>query len=150
MKALIQRVTKASVTIDSAETRSIRNGLVIFLGVTHTDVSADADYLAIKVLGLRVFRDEFGKMNRSVNDIGGECLVISQFTLYGDARKGRRPSFVNAAAPDVAIPLYERFIKTLRESGGIEVKTGSFGADMLVEIANDGPVTLMLESERQI
>jgi D-tyrosyl-tRNA(Tyr) deacylase len=147
MKALVQRVSRASVAIAKLETRKISQGIVILLGVTQTDTGADADYLADKVLGLRIFRDELGKMNLSVRDIGGDCLVISQFTLYGDARKGRRPSFVAAAPAAIAEPLYERFLGTLRETGGITVLSGEFGADMSVEIINDGPVTLMLESE---
>jgi D-tyrosyl-tRNA(Tyr) deacylase len=150
MRALIQRVTKAAVTINNEEKRSIGPGLVVFLGITHTDIPADADYLANKIIDLRIFRDDSDKMNLSVLESKGDCLVVSQFTLYGDARKGRRPSFIAAAPPAIAIPLYERFIENLRKSGQITIHTGEFGADMLVEISNDGPVTLMIESERQI
>jgi D-tyrosyl-tRNA(Tyr) deacylase len=149
MRALVQRVLKASVTIKDEVTRSILRGLVVFIGVTHGDTAADADYLADKVLGLRVFRDELDKMNLSIREVSGECLVVSQFTLYADARKGRRPSFAAAAGPDIAIPVYEHFVNNLRNSGQIKVETGIFGADMVVEIINDGPVTLMLESEHQ-
>jgi D-tyrosyl-tRNA(Tyr) deacylase len=149
MKALIQRVLSAAVTINGGDRRAIGPGLVVFLGVTHTDTTAEADYIADKIIDLRIFRDELGKMNQSVRDIGGDCLVVSQFTLYGDTRKGRRPSFIAAAPPAIAVPLYERFVETLRKSGQITIQTGEFGADMLVEINNDGPVTLMIESERQ-
>ena len=119
----------------------------MFVGITHKDVIADAEYLADKTAGLRIFRDEFGKMNLSLRDVGGSCLVVSQFTLYGDAKKGRRPSFISAAPPEIAVPIYEHFIEVLRSREKIFVETGEFGADMLVDISNDGPVTLMLESE---
>jgi D-aminoacyl-tRNA deacylase len=149
MRALVQRVTKALVTIDGGDVRSIGAGLVIFLGVTHADSSADVDYLVDKIVSLRIFRDEFDKMNLSVRDISGSCLVISQFTLYGDTRKGRRPSFVEAARPETALPLYERFIASIASVEEIRTETGKFGSDMVVELSNDGPVTFMLESERQ-
>jgi D-aminoacyl-tRNA deacylase len=146
MRALLQRVIGASVTIDRGEVRRIGPGLVVFLGVKQDDRTSDVDYLVDKIVGLRVFRDESGKMNLSVSDIRGECLIVSQFTLYGDARKGRRPSFVTAAPPSIALPLYERFIDRLRNSENLVVQSGEFGADMVVEIKNDGPVTLMIES----
>ena len=150
MRALIQRVTNASVTINGCEKRSIGPGLVILIGITSTDTNAQCDYITQKIADLRIFRDELGKMNLSVRDISGECLVISQFTLYGDTRKGRRPSFVAAAPPLIAIPLYNYFIDSLQKCLLRDVITGEFGADMLVEILNDGPVTLTIESERQL
>ena len=149
MRAVVQRVTRAAVTIDGAERREIGGGLVALLGVGPDDTMADAEYLAEKVAGLRIFEDESGKMNLSVSEIGGACLVISQFTLFGDCRKGRRPSFTGAAPPDLATPLYEAFVNILRERYALPVQTGRFGADMLVEIHNQGPVTLMLDSKKQ-
>lgn len=148
MRTVIQRTLQASVTIrESGERRSIGTGLVVLLGVGHDDTPADADYLAEKLVGLRIFEDEAGKMNVSLSEIeGGAMLIVSQFTLLGDARKGRRPSFTDAAPPAVAIPLYERFVAAVK-SRGIAVQTGEFGAEMLVEIANDGPVTLIVESQ---
>ena len=148
MRAVVQRVAHGAVTIDRAERREIGKGLVVLLGVGAEDGTADADYLAEKVVGLRIFEDESGKMNLSVSEVGGEILVISQFTLYGDCRKGRRPSFIDAAAPEVAIPLYEAFLTFLRERASLPVQTGRFGADMRVEIHNDGPVTLLLDSKK--
>jgi D-tyrosyl-tRNA(Tyr) deacylase len=147
MRAVIQRALWASVTLkESDERREIGAGLLILLGVGHGDTHGDADYLAEKLVGLRIFEDEAGKMNRSLTDIpGGAMLIVSQFTLYGDARKGRRPSFTDAAPPSAAVPLYERFIASVM-AHGITVQTGEFGADMLVEVANDGPVTLIVES----
>ncbi len=146
MRALLQRVSKASVTVNGKITGKIGNGFVILLGVTHADGPAQVDWLANKVAGLRVFEDEAGKMNASLADVGGGLLVISQFTLYGDARKGRRPSFTSAARPEHAEPLVDHFVLRLRERG-FHVATGVFGAHMNVEIHNDGPVTLMLERE---
>jgi D-tyrosyl-tRNA(Tyr) deacylase len=147
MRALIQRVSSASVTIAGEMVGKIGPGLVILLGVTHDDDERDVAYLADKCINLRIFRDEQDKMNRSLLDVAGEALIISQFTLYGDTRKGRRPSFVDAALPEHAVPLYEKFIKAVEEQG-IKVATGRFGADMLVDIQNHGPVTLMVESKK--
>ncbi|MEM7333471.1 MAG: D-aminoacyl-tRNA deacylase [Chloroflexota bacterium] len=144
MKALLQRVSSASVTVNGRITGQIERGFCILLGVTHSDSTKEADWLVNKLIGLRVFEDEGGKMNLSIEDVGGEFLVVSQFTLYGDARKGKRPSFTNAARPDQAEPLVDYFITQLRERG-FKVGTGVFGAMMQVEINNDGPVTLMLE-----
>ena len=144
MRALIQRVSHASVTVDGRVVGQIGRGFVILLGVTHTDGRAEATWLAAKIAGLRVFDDEAGKMNRALADVGGELLVVSQFTLYGDARKGRRPSFTGAAAPERAEPLVDTFVEILREAG-FTVATGVFGAHMDVEIHNDGPVTMMIE-----
>jgi D-tyrosyl-tRNA(Tyr) deacylase len=147
MRALIQRVSSASVTIAGEMVGKIGPGLVILLGVTHDDDERDVAYLADKCVNLRIFRDEQDKMNRSLLDVLGEALIISQFTLYGDTRKGRRPSFVDAALPEHAVPLYEKFIKAV-EDQGVKVATGRFGADMLVDIQNHGPVTLMVESKK--
>lgn len=148
MRVLLQRVSRAEVRVrepQGARTAgAIGRGFALLVGFTHTDASADVDWMAEKVLGLRLFPDAEEKMNLGLADVGGALLVVSQFTLYGDARKGRRPSFVDAARPEHAVPLYERFIARLRE-GGTEVRTGEFGAMMDVELVNDGPVTLWLE-----
>jgi D-tyrosyl-tRNA(Tyr) deacylase len=144
VRALIQRVTRASVTVDGEVVGAIGTGLLVLVGVTHTDDAADAARLASKVAHLRVFDDDDGTMNRSVVDVGGAVLVVSQFTLYGDARKGRRPSWVDAARPEHAEPLVAAFATALGDEG-ITVETGRFRADMQVELVNDGPVTLALE-----
>jgi len=146
VRALLQRVSQASVTVNGRVVGQIGRGFVVLLGMTHADGPAQADWLANKVAGLRVFEDADGKMNASLTDVDGALLVISQFTLYGDARKGRRPSFTAAARPEQAEPLVDYFILRLREHG-FSVATGVFGANMDVEIHNDGPVTLMLERE---
>jgi len=146
VRAVLQRVSQASVTVNGRVVGQIGRGFVVLLGVTHADGPAQADWLANKVAGLRVFEDADGKMNASLTDVDGALLVISQFTLYGDARKGRRPSFTAAARPEQAEPLVDYFILRLREHG-FSVATGVFGANMDVEIHNDGPVTLMLERE---
>lgn len=145
MKAVVQRVSRASVIIDGEVVGAIGPGLMILLGVTHRDGEEQARWLANKVAGLRIYEDAEGKMNRSLTEVGGSALVVSQFTLYGDCRKGRRPSFTDAARPEVAEPLCERFIELLREGGVGQVESGVFGAHMMVEIHNDGPVTLILE-----
>ena len=147
MRALVQRVKEASVTIDGQVVGQIGNGMLILLGVKNGDTQAEADFLADKCLGLRIFSDDEGKMNLSAEDIGGEFLVVSQFTLYGNAMKGKRPSYIDAARPEVSEPLYEYFVARLR-SAGKKVETGQFGADMQVALVNDGPVTLMIEKER--
>lgn len=144
MRALIQRVSQASVSVDGQVVGQIGRGLVVLLGVTHADDAAAADWLATKVAGLRIFEDAEGKMNASLGDVDGAVLVVSQFTLYGDARKGRRPSFTDAARPGQAEPLVSHFAGQLRQLG-LPVAMGVFGAHMLVEIHNDGPVTMMLE-----
>ena len=144
MRALLQRVSRASVTVDGRVVGRIGRGFVVLLGVAHADTRAEAEWVAAKIAGLRVFDDEAGKMNRALPDVGGELLVVSQFTLYGDARKGRRPSFSDAAAPEQAEPLVDWFIDCLRRAG-FTVATGVFGAHMDVEIHNDGPVTLLVE-----
>lgn len=146
MRALIQRVTSASVAIDGITVGKIGKGLLILLGVSGNDTCAEADKLVEKMLKSRIFEDENGKMNLSVTDIRGECLVVSQFTLYADCRRGNRPDFMDAARPDKANELYEYFKKKLNESG-LKVECGVFGADMKVSLCNDGPVTIMLDTD---
>lgn len=145
MRAVVQRVTRARVTVESATTGEIQQGLVVLLGVGRDDSETDAEYLAAKITALRIFDDEQGKMNLSLKDVGGGMLVISQFTLYGDVRRGNRPSWIDAAAPEKAEPLYEFFITQVRRSLS-GVATGLFGAEMQVELVNDGPVTILLDS----
>jgi D-aminoacyl-tRNA deacylase len=144
MRVVLQRVSKASVTIGGRVAGAIERGFCLLVGFTHDDTDDRVDWMADKVAGLRLFSDAEGKMNLGLPEVQGALLVISQFTLYGDTAKGRRPSFIGAARPETAIPLYERFVAAFR-SRGLEVATGEFGADMLVEIHNDGPVTLILE-----
>jgi D-aminoacyl-tRNA deacylase len=146
MRAVLQRVSRAAVVIDGETVGAIERGLLVLLGVAPADTPDEAQWLAEKAAGLRIFRDEAGKMNLSVADIGGGVLVVSQFTLYGDCRKGRRPSFLDAAPPEVAVPLYEAFVNALRALG-LPVATGRFGAMMQVELINDGPVTLILDTK---
>ncbi len=146
MRALIQRVSSAAVRVDGRLVGEIGRGFCVLLGVTHSDTNKQADWLAGKIAGIRLFEDDAGKMNLGLEDVGGELLIISQFTLYGDARKGRRPSFIEASRPEHSEPMYEYFVEKMREAG-FKVATGRFGADMKVEIHNDGPVTLMLERE---
>ncbi|NLO90254.1 MAG: D-tyrosyl-tRNA(Tyr) deacylase [Clostridia bacterium] len=147
MRAVVQRVVKGEVHISGEKTASIGKGLVVLLGVGGDDTEKDVDYLAEKVANLRIFEDDQGKMNLSCCDIGGEVLVVSQFTLYGDYRKGRRPSFTAAAGPQRANYLYEYFVEKLKEFG-IKVETGKFREEMLVEIHNYGPVTMLLDSKK--
>lgn len=144
---MVQRAARAAITVNGTPAGKMGAGLVVLLGITHDDSAKDVRYLADKCLGLRIFADENGKMNRSLLDVGGELMIVSQFTLYGDCRHGKRPSFTGAAAPDHAMPLYEAFVARCREAVP-SVLTGVFGADMQVELVNDGPVTLMLESEK--
>ena len=144
MRVLVQRVSSASVTIGGRVTGSIDRGLLLLVGFRVDDAATSLDWMADKVCGLRIFPDDEGKMNRSVEDVGGALLVVSQFTLYGDSAKGKRPSFIDAARPETAIPLYEKFIALLRARVP-RVETGEFGADMQVALVNDGPVTLWLE-----
>ena len=145
MRALVQRVSKGAVTVEGETVGAIDGGLVILLGVGAGDTEADADFLANKIAGLRIFGDADGKFNLSLQDVGGGALVVSQFTLYADARKGRRPSFVHAAPPERAEALVERFAATLRQSG-VPVETGRFRSHMVVDIRNDGPVTIWLDT----
>lgn len=148
MRAIIQRVTHASVTIDGEIKGSIGNGFLVLFGAGEGDTREDAQLLAKKTAGMRIFCDEGGKMNLSLADISGAVLVISQFTLYADCRRGNRPSFTGAAQPDLANELYEYYVKLLREDFGIpDVQTGEFGADMKIELLNDGPVTIILDSD---
>jgi D-tyrosyl-tRNA(Tyr) deacylase len=144
MRVVLQRVSRAGVSIGGRVTGAIDRGFCLLVGFTHTDTAAESDWMAEKVTGLRLFTDPEGKMNLGLEEVAGAVLVVSQFTLYGDARKGRRPSFIDAARPEVAIPLYQHFIAALR-ARGLRVETGEFGAMMDVEIHNDGPVTLILD-----
>jgi D-tyrosyl-tRNA(Tyr) deacylase len=146
MRVVLQRVRRGSVTVDGAITGAVEHGYVALVGVTHGDTQAEAELLARKTAHLRVFEDDAGKMNRSALDVGGGVLVVSQFTLYADARKGRRPSFTDAAAPDIASPLVDYYAERLRVEGIERVEHGVFGAMMQVEIHNDGPVTIILDS----
>ncbi len=146
MKIVIQRVTEARVDVGSGTIASICNGLLVFLGISRQDTPADADYLLDKILGLRVFPDESGKMNRDIREAGGSLLLVSQFTLYGDCRKGRRPSFDRAAPPEQAREVYDYFVERARR-GPVPVETGVFQAMMRVHLVNDGPVTILIDSE---
>jgi D-tyrosyl-tRNA(Tyr) deacylase len=146
MRAVVQRVTRARVVIDGETVGEVGTGLLVLLGITHTDTAEAASWLADKVVGLRIFNDADGKMNRSVADVGGGVLVVSQFTLYGDCQKGRRPSFIDAARPEVAVPLYEAFVNAVKALG-VPAATGRFGAMMQVELVNDGPVTIIIDSK---
>lgn len=148
MRAVIQRVTKASVTVDQQVVGEIAQGLLVLLGVEKEDEAKDLSYVVNKTLGLRIFEDDEGKMNRSLADIGGELLVVSQFTLLGNVRKGKRPSFVDAAEPSIANELYQQFVQQTR-AAGVKTETGIFQADMAVELINDGPVTILLDSRKR-
>ena len=147
MRAVVQRVTRASVTIDGEIVGEIENGLVVLLGIARDDTREDADYLVAKIIALRIFDDPEGKTNRSLKNIDGGLLVVSQFTLYGDVRRGLRPSWSDAAAPEIAEPLYDYFVESSRKLLG-RVETGSFRKMMLVELVNDGPVTILLDSRK--
>jgi D-tyrosyl-tRNA(Tyr) deacylase len=147
MRVILQRVTRGSVTVDGSVVGAVDNGFVALVGVTHGDTKAEAELLARKTANLRVFEDEQGKMNLSALETGGAVLVISQFTLYADTRKGRRPSFIDAAQPDIAAPLVEYYAERLQAEGIGRIEKGIFGAMMLVEIHNDGPVTIILDSD---
>ena len=147
MRAVVQRVTRASVTVDGEIVGEIRNGLVVLLGIARDDTQADADYLVPKIIALRIFDDAEGRMNVSVKDIDGGLLIVSQFTLYGDVRRGLRPSWSDAAAPEIAEPLYDYFVESSRKLLG-RVETGSFRKTMQVELINDGPVTILLDSRK--
>ncbi len=148
MRAVVQRVSRAEVRLSSGERRAIGTGVLVLLAVTHADTQAEGGWLAGKIADLRIFDDADGVMNRSLLDSGGEALVISQFTLYGDTRRGNRPSYVRSAPPEIAVPLYERFMADLRQLG-IAVASGEFGDMMEVELVNSGPVTLLLDSDHR-
>ncbi|HEV2521545.1 MAG TPA: D-aminoacyl-tRNA deacylase [Candidatus Acidoferrales bacterium] len=149
MRAVVQRVTRAQVRVDGQVAAEIRTGVVVLLGVSRTDNPESAAYLAEKIVNLRIFADEEGKMNQSLLEIGGAAMVVSQFTLYGDTRRGRRPSYIQAAAPEEANRLYEEFVRSMRGLR-VRVETGVFQANMQVELVNDGPVTILLDSEKSI
>ena len=149
MKVVIQRVSQASVMIDGAVHNQINQGFVVLLGIGQTDDEQDINYLAQKILGLRVFSDHEGKMNDSLDDVNGEILLISQFTLFASTKKGNRPSYIDAAPPGMAIPLYEKFIEVIQASIVSRLKTGIFGADMKVSLINDGPVTIQIDSKNK-
>lgn len=147
MRALIQRVSTAKVVIEGEISGEIGQGILVLLGITHDDSEKDIEWLIRKITQLRIFSDEEGKMNLSVQDVEGSLLVISQFTLFADSKKGNRPSYIQSAPPDVAIPLYEKFLNKLGQNFVGKIETGKFGADMKVSLLNDGPVTIMLDSK---
>lgn len=147
MRAVIQRVSEASVTIGGEVRGAIQTGLVVLLGIEEADTNEDIDWLTGKIVRLRIFNDENGLMNQSIQDVSGDALVISQFTLHASTKKGNRPSYVRAAKPDTAIPLYEAFVKNLSEKLGRDVHVGEFGADMKVSLTNDGPVTITIDTK---
>jgi D-tyrosyl-tRNA(Tyr) deacylase len=149
MKAVIQRVLESSVTIENEVVASIKSGIVLLVGIEDEDTQEDIEWLSSKIVNLRIFDDADGVMNRSIKDISGELLVVSQFTLHASTKKGNRPSYIKAAKPDVAIPLYEKFIKQIQLDLGKEVQTGKFGADMKVALTNDGPVTIIINTKNK-
>ncbi|MCE2686856.1 MAG: D-aminoacyl-tRNA deacylase [Cryomorphaceae bacterium] len=150
MRVVIQRVSEAAVNIDGANVGKIQQGLLILLGIETEDQEGDADYLVQKISNLRIFSDAEGKMNLSIQDVGGQFLVVSQFTLHADTRKGKRPSYIRAARPEQAIPLYEYFLTELQKTSPSPIQTGQFGADMQVALVNDGPVTIIMDSKGEI
>lgn len=149
MKVVIQRVSKASVSIEGVKVADILNGLLVFLGIVEHDTKDDIQWLSNKIVNLRIFGDEQGVMNKSFMDSKGDVIVVSQFTLHASTKKGNRPSYIKAAKPDIAIPLYEAFIKLLENDLGKKIQTGQFGADMKVELINDGPVTIIIDSKNK-
>lgn len=149
MRCVIQRVSSSQCVVEKKVTGEIGNGLLLLLGIEHTDSQEDIDWLVKKVSNMRIFGDEEGKMNLSVKDINGSFLVISQFTLFASTKKGNRPSYIRSARPEVAIPLYEQFINTLKHESGLVVETGIFGADMKISLLNDGPVTIIIDSNNK-
>lgn len=150
MIAVIQRVSRSSVTIEGEIKASIGNGLLVLVGIENADGSDDIQWLASKIVNLRIFNDEAGVMNLSVRDVNGDIIVVSQFTLHASTRKGNRPSYLRAAKPDVAVPIYEQFAETLSRELGKAVQTGIFGADMKVELLNDGPVTILIDTKNRV
>ena len=149
MRVVIQRVSEASVKIGDEIKGTIKNGLLVLLGIEETDSAEDIEWLSAKICNLRIFNDDKGVMNLSVQEMGGEILLISQFTLYASTKKGNRPSYIRAARPDIAIPLYEKFILRLEKDSGKKIQTGIFGADMKVSLINDGPVTIVIDSKNR-
>lgn len=149
MKVVIQRVSSASVTINDNKVADIKKGLLILLGIVNEDTQEDIDYLVRKTANLRIFNDEKGVMNKSLKDVNGDVIVVSQFTLQASTKKGNRPSYIKAAKPDFAIPLYEKFVSSLEKELNKKVQTGDFGADMKVELLNDGPVTIIIDSKNK-
>lgn len=147
MKAVLQRVKRASVNIENQIYSRIDNGILVLLGIMEEDDQSDIEWLVNKIMNMRIFSDSEGKMNYSVLDVEGSLLIVSQFTLYGSTKKGNRPSFIKAAKPDTAIPLYDKFIEYCKEISNMNIQTGSFGADMKVELLNDGPVTIIIDSK---
>ena len=149
MRAVIQRVKQASVEIDGKNKSSIKNGLLVLLGIEDADIREDVDWLSTKITNLRIFSNETGSMNLSVKDINGEVLIVSQFTLYASTKKGNRPSYIRAAKPEIAIPIYQTFLKQIEFDLGKQIQTGEFGADMKIELLNDGPVTIIIDSKNK-
>lgn len=149
MRTVLQRVSRASVTVDGKIVSSIENGLLLLLGIMNDDGLEDIQWLVRKVINLRIFNDEEGVMNKSIIDVGGDIIVVSQFTLHAAVKKGNRPSYIKAAKPDIAIPVYERFVKNLESELGKKVGTGVFGADMKVDLLNDGPVTIIIDTKNK-
>jgi D-tyrosyl-tRNA(Tyr) deacylase len=149
MRAVIQRVSEASVTIESIKTAEIKVGLLVLIGIEDADTNEDINWLAAKIAKLRIFGDEEGVMNRSIEDINGDIIVVSQFTLHAATKKGNRPSYIRAAKPDIAIPLYEAFVNQMENELGKKIQTGEFGADMKVALINDGPVTIIIDSKNK-
>ncbi|MEN8815782.1 MAG: D-aminoacyl-tRNA deacylase [Nonlabens sp.] len=149
MRVVLQRVSESSVAIDGSVHAAIGKGLLILLGITHGDTQEDIDWLVNKIIGIRIFSDQDGKMSLSIQDIKGELLVISQFTLFASTKKGNRPSYIDAARPEVAVPLYEAFLDALSRKRNKEIKSGVFGADMKVQLINDGPVTIVMDSKNR-
>ena len=149
MRVVIQRVTKASVTIENVEVAKISKGLLVFVGIVDDDTHEDIKWLSNKIINLRIFADREGIMNKSLTDVEGDIIVVSQFTLHAATKKGNRPSYIIAAKPDVAIPLYEAFVKQVETDLGKSIQTGQFGADMKVELLNDGPVTIIIDSKNR-
>ncbi|MGG6230234.1 D-aminoacyl-tRNA deacylase [Tenacibaculum sp. SDUM215027] len=147
MKIVLQRVSKASVTIENKKVAEIQNGLLVLLGIINDDTQEDINWLSNKIINLRIFNDDEGVMNKSIKDINGDIIAVSQFTLHASTKKGNRPSYIKAAKPDVAIPLYEKFIQQVEVDLGKKIQTGQFGADMKVDLLNDGPVTIIIDSK---
>lgn len=149
MRAVVQRVSRASVTVDGQVVSAIGQGLLVLLGIEDADGKEDTEWLSQKIINLRIFNDENGVMNRSVLDVGGDIIVVSQFTLHAQTKKGNRPSYIKASKPDVAIPIYEAFVQKLEQDLGKKIGTGIFGADMKVELLNDGPVTIIIDTKNK-